>query len=97
MAFAREVDEVEGVILKGDIFIVDDHFDRAISQPALHRRNVGGPLFHRAEETPVIGAWLQNHDVGSGWYIAIKAFEHACGGVERYTGIDDLSIDPFGF
>src|SRR6476620_10816954 len=95
--FAREVDEIEGIVAKRDFLVVDDHFDRTISQPTLHRRNVGGALFLRAEETPVIGPRLQNHDVGSGRYIAINTFEHACGGVEWHAGIDDLRIDPFGF
>ena len=46
-------------------------------------------LFLRPEETPVIGPRLQNHDVGSGRYIAINTFEHACGGVEWHAGIGD--------
>src|SRR4249920_2426873 len=94
VAFAREVDEVEGVVAKGDLLVVDDHFDRTISQPALHCRNVGGALFLRPKETPVIGPRLQNHDVGSDRYIAIDTFEHACGGVEWHARIDDLCIDP---
>src|SRR6478735_9797576 len=97
MAFAREVDEIEGIVAKGDFLVVDDHFNRTISQPTLHRRNVGRALFLRSEETPIIGPRLQNHDVGSVRYVAINTFEHARGGVEWYAGIDDMCIDSFGF
>src|SRR5260370_5658705 len=44
VAFARQMDKVDGLIAQRDLVIVDDDFNPAHPQPALHFRNIGSPL-----------------------------------------------------
>jgi hypothetical protein len=56
-----------------DLVIVDDHFNPASPQPALHFRNIGGPLLLGDEKTPIVAARLQDRDVGSLRHILVDA------------------------
>jgi hypothetical protein len=95
--FACQMNQVEGVIPKGDLFIVDDHLDRPILRLLLHRGDVGGPLFHCAEETSVIGPGCKITTlVPVGTSLSITP-QHGSSGVEGNAGIDNFGIDPLGF
>jgi hypothetical protein len=95
MAFARQMDKVDGIITQRDLVIVDDHLNPASPQPSLHLRNVGGPLLLGAEETPIVAARLQDRDVCSVRHILVDAAKHHRRSVKRHSGIGDLSIDAF--
>ena len=96
MAFARPMDEIDGVISKRNALIVHDHLDGASSQPACHLLNVGSALFHGAEETHIVAARLQYHDVGSIGHVPIDAAEHHRRRVKRHSCVGDLSLDALG-
>src|ERR1700688_1074821 len=56
-------------------------------------RNISGALVLRPEETEIIGARLQDDDIGLVGNIAIDAAEHAGGSITDDAGTGDRSID----
>jgi hypothetical protein len=56
-----------------NVVIVDDHFNPASPQPAIHFPNIGSPLLLGDEETSIIASWLQDRDVGSIRHILVNA------------------------
>src|SRR5712691_9662133 len=96
VAFVREMDEVKGAIVQRDEFIVHDHLNRARLQPALHLRNVCRAPLRRDEETLIVAARLQDHDVGSIPHVFVDAAEHHPGRFEGHSGIGHLGIDALG-
>jgi hypothetical protein len=56
-------------------------------------RNISGTLLLRPEETEIIGARLQDDEIGVVGNSTIDAAEHASGGITDDTGTGDFSID----
>ncbi|QIG97682.1 MULTISPECIES: hypothetical protein [Bradyrhizobium] len=93
MTVSREVNEVKSIILRRNLFVIHDAFDGAITQPPLHRRDIGRPLLLRNKKAPIIASRLQDYDVGSRWNGVINALEHTSRGIEGNAGIDDGRVD----
>ena len=96
VAFARQMDKVDGVIAQRDLLVVHDYFNRASAQPAFHFRNVGSTLLLGAEETQIVSARLQDcESVPFGTSLSMRRSIIAV--VSKWhSGISDLSVDTLG-
>src|SRR5258706_14449333 len=63
VTLVREMYKIKGTIAQRHLLIVHNHANRASLYPALHLRNVSGALLLADEETPIVAARLQDHDV----------------------------------
>jgi hypothetical protein len=97
VTFVREMHQVKGTIAQRHLLVVNNYADRATCS----RRSISAilaalGLLPGVEETPIVAARLQDHDVCSIRHILLDPAEHHARSFEGHSGIGDLSIDALG-